>query len=681
MKNNWNKILNELSYRVSSGIPDLSNEQHLIKLWDILKEHNWNLDARVEILKNLDEAVKKRYYQTDKGQSAPKGAKVGVGPDGGTYYWANPDNSPADEKDIPEEEPQDEPQEEPDFNKEDYIYDGKSTNSEGVEEAVSLQTKDEFSDNKLKLKALELGFGTHEDKDGNIIFKAAPGNKTSMFNEIISGEVVSIIQENPDLTDEEIAAILEERYGDLKGFKDGKSKLEISIAAGRNKHKQMNDGVDLLNKEGKIGKDVKVRTFYGHKESISQMVKLVESSDGPFFTTEGVEIPKDELIELIKNSGSGDNPSDTAMIGVDSEGRAVVAFHSDKDDMAAIQANSTTRKQIDNAIEEVNKSDLPEEEKKKVVKELEETKNNIIKSENKLKGIVVEPANDLSKKLSEDPDKFIQNIKDDANLDKFGPDADKAGQAKTSVSSKLKHITGNPSNKKEFLNDKYLPEGVTEETASEAQKVQAFLDWVGDPERVEENKRRIAAGEDPIEPSAEQMKFLQRCSRQNDIPLDKEIGKVKEEIIKTQHDSFDKLNERTLSDGTPLGKHIQYKNFMKQFHLGDEGVHKFPGLFSISAGETRVDRKKLKHCVGDMSKAGFKKTFSVSKPGKGERTTYKKGSDKTIVTGRDIFYYNSDGKPVGKQTQRSKKGPIFGLDSTFQYPPKVVKCFKNGTKP
>jgi len=54
MKNNWNKILNELSYRVSTGIPDLSNEQHLIKLWYILKEHKWSVDARVELLKNLN---------------------------------------------------------------------------------------------------------------------------------------------------------------------------------------------------------------------------------------------------------------------------------------------------------------------------------------------------------------------------------------------------------------------------------------------------------------------------------------------------------------------------------------------------------------------------------------------------------------------------------------------------
>jgi len=55
MKNNWKKILNELSYRVSSGIPDLTNEQHLLKLWDILKEEKWPINARVELLKNLQE--------------------------------------------------------------------------------------------------------------------------------------------------------------------------------------------------------------------------------------------------------------------------------------------------------------------------------------------------------------------------------------------------------------------------------------------------------------------------------------------------------------------------------------------------------------------------------------------------------------------------------------------------
>ena len=90
MKTNFTKILNELSYRVSSGIPDLTNEQHLIKLWDILKEHNWNIDARVELLKNLDEAMCKR------GETS---AKTGCTPESGQASQVDK------EKETGEEEP------------------------------------------------------------------------------------------------------------------------------------------------------------------------------------------------------------------------------------------------------------------------------------------------------------------------------------------------------------------------------------------------------------------------------------------------------------------------------------------------------------------------------------------------------------------------------------------------
>ena len=53
MITDFDKILNELSYRVKGGKPDLTNEQHLIKLFDILKEHDWSVEARVELLSNL----------------------------------------------------------------------------------------------------------------------------------------------------------------------------------------------------------------------------------------------------------------------------------------------------------------------------------------------------------------------------------------------------------------------------------------------------------------------------------------------------------------------------------------------------------------------------------------------------------------------------------------------------
>ena len=47
------KILTELSYRVKDGSPDFENEQHLIKLYDVLKECQWPIDARVELLRTL----------------------------------------------------------------------------------------------------------------------------------------------------------------------------------------------------------------------------------------------------------------------------------------------------------------------------------------------------------------------------------------------------------------------------------------------------------------------------------------------------------------------------------------------------------------------------------------------------------------------------------------------------
>jgi hypothetical protein len=56
MITDFDKILNDLSYKVKDGMPNFENEQHLIKLWDVLKEHKWPVDERVRLLQNLTEA-------------------------------------------------------------------------------------------------------------------------------------------------------------------------------------------------------------------------------------------------------------------------------------------------------------------------------------------------------------------------------------------------------------------------------------------------------------------------------------------------------------------------------------------------------------------------------------------------------------------------------------------------
>ena len=50
---NWDLILNDLSVRLKDGTPDFKNEQHIIKLWDVFKEHKWPVEARVELIKSL----------------------------------------------------------------------------------------------------------------------------------------------------------------------------------------------------------------------------------------------------------------------------------------------------------------------------------------------------------------------------------------------------------------------------------------------------------------------------------------------------------------------------------------------------------------------------------------------------------------------------------------------------
>ena len=53
---NWDLILNDLSVRLKDGTPDFKNEQHIIKLWDVLKEHKWPIEARVQLIQNLNES-------------------------------------------------------------------------------------------------------------------------------------------------------------------------------------------------------------------------------------------------------------------------------------------------------------------------------------------------------------------------------------------------------------------------------------------------------------------------------------------------------------------------------------------------------------------------------------------------------------------------------------------------
>ena len=71
----------------------------------------------------------------------------------------------------------------------------------------------ETGDTDVKNTMLDVGYGGYEKKTGS---KPAPGGPGSAFNEIVSGELVLILEKYPDMTEDELADYSHKRFGNTK---------------------------------------------------------------------------------------------------------------------------------------------------------------------------------------------------------------------------------------------------------------------------------------------------------------------------------------------------------------------------------------------------------------------------------------------------------------------------------
>ena len=467
-----NELLNELSYRV--GIVDLKNKNHQSIISEILSE--WEeYDAKQIIMEFLTETpadtegedkdyshIGKGFY-VKKGDEEKDGAqkykkddtgklkaisdteyekeKAEQGEEGEDAAKDSPQNQQGGDGTSAEEEKEKKDSIKKTFNtpsqkaqrekekevqqklekeKEDKTSDDSSEETNTKNPAFNTESTkpqkgkvsdidDEYSDGDIKQLALEYGTKNKEK------FKPAPGNAGSMMGEILSGEGFFHLDENPDLSDDELAQKLydqiedtklgEENGGNKKPNSKGKyagkkedlwKKCESIARSAKTKHQENQKGIDRLESEGKITKPVKVRNFYGHEKSISQQVKLVESINGPIYTKEGIEVPKEVIVDLIKKSGGGENPSDTSTITIDKDGKALVTFHSDKLSTSDIQANSTPNKESEQAKELIENSNLTDIQKQDLISTISDGQRKLEEKEEQLKSAANEPARQMT---------------------------------------------------------------------------------------------------------------------------------------------------------------------------------------------------------------------------------------------------------------------------------------------
>ena len=169
MNNPLDKLLTEWAYRVHNGMPDPKNPYDLIILSEAMSSLKLPKRFKSGLLKRMRGLKEDDKYSGIHG-NAPKGNRE-----------TNPNPPP----------------------KYKYDYDGGSASK------VSGDPKD--GDNKVKNEMLEHGYNGMEDATGT---KPAPGNPGSAFNEIVSGEGIHLMEQNPNMSEQELAQQMFDQFGD-----------------------------------------------------------------------------------------------------------------------------------------------------------------------------------------------------------------------------------------------------------------------------------------------------------------------------------------------------------------------------------------------------------------------------------------------------------------------------------
>ena len=686
-------ILVEWAYRVHDGMPNPKNAQHIQELRESMEELNLPNKVIYEVIQNLinedgglDDKEKEKAKQMGlvhhgKGAYGKKDGKVThqaidgkLVAKGGEETQKEPsqtektkiDATPFKDKTDDEMETYPKPT---DIYKDSEIGQLKQT-----------------GDYEIKQSGLKYGYKEIKDKDGNTIFKPAPGNAGSMLNEIISGEVANILQENPNLSEEELMDTMMNQFGETELLKQNKgnkpaggmkkseipegknpglhSKLLIAIRAGKRKHKKATKSASKNNFENS-----QINNYYGHKESFKSMINDLDGKEviGP----NGKPVPMEEAIELINSGGGGDNPSDTATLVFDSDSNKVIMlFHSDKDSTDAIIAQSSLRaeakaneKVIDNLVENGKITEEESEQIKGSQIELIEEREKI---ESELKKVGAQPANFFLGKVP--MSEALKSAKSDE-----GPD----GTDKDKTSTKLKpslYSRGKP--------HPSLKPYLTSENPTEEELMESFFKFMSDENREEE----------PTEKQITLMDRLNRRYASKGAPdIDTKIEEIRDRTIQIESD-YIKNNDSIKMDvdgkEVGLGTFLESNTIFKQFHLeamdeqSETGVHKYPGMFETNHAGLAVDGEVLRKCMpGIKNKNDFIKNFEV---GEAQEQKGVSGTQKGRTTGSKKLVYavTSEGEriPIGVKVARSKTGKLGKLQTVYQWSPEMKKCFSKDGK-
>jgi len=532
-------------------------------------------------------------------------------------------------------------------------------------------------DTDVKNNMFKYGFSGYQKGTGK---RPAPGSPGSAFNEIVSGEGIHILNENPNMTEEELARKMYDQYKETALGKEQSrssgvgsipsdvendklySKCVISARSAKTKYDTTQNRVSELQSKGNFGSIDKIDTYYGAAESIDAQVLAINGANKVILPN-GTEVGKEDAVAFVKAGGGGMNPSDTATFAKDKSGNLLIQFHSDKTSTADIQDNSTLAQEGENYKSSIDKLDGLSDEQKTKAKALVDEYSDKMSS---IEGSYNSQTAKIAGRLSELPV--------EAQVDIIEKDT---GTLKKNIEVAIFGKDGKP--KKQFQN--YLSDGATSDSLSTEDKYNAIRRLVADGNgKSNEIKVITKVG----------LALQSKDSSVEGIDVKKLISDEREQVVNLQRERIQQLNSQGSTDvdgvAVPLGRLMEAEETIRGFHLtlmdyppkdykeGDPSSMVGSSL-DVNMGGAQVNGEKLRGCMGVGSSTEFKQKFRLNEVD--EIVKDKEGN----VTGKTVFVYAIDSKgkqlEIGKKSYRSKAGATGKTNNTFTYSSEIQKCFKS----
>jgi len=675
---NFDEILEELSYKV--GIVDLTIESHKQELVKLLRERK--IDSAQQLADRASVV-----FEYIKEETKPDKALAARSKESGKLIYFGSKEAKADaiksgtHTDPSQPAQKSEPNKGQKLSGSDYQSsaekDTEPTQSEPKQPSTEKSKSDLETSNRESLDSFV--------KNGFAKSSGAPGSPGSMLNEIVSiTSATDVLNSNEDFNYD---TQLESNITKLKNTELGKENDSDNPASGVKKSeadaiaKKYGISTGLASKAIIATRAAESKTNHV-KQAIIERNGIENATSMPFFgdakglkaqedavkSTKGrvllgnTEISKEEAIQIIKNGGGGENPSDTAIFVVNKDtGDLHMTFYSDKDNVNAIVAQSTIaaetefkKKQIDDF---VSKGVITSEQGEAVKSVMDSSIKEYQKLESDLDKVVNEPIIHLQ---SVDPNSLVEltkTLSTGAFPDKYWNGDGKSTKGVAELMSKSKkHMA-------------YLPDGHAT-PPTDVEMMQGFIKYASDTNNtLTKTEQRV----------------ISDLSNKTDGPkLGAKLGEIRKRTVETDLNLIKKLDEQTVNINgrqVGIGTLLEAESVGEKLHLnimfGGSGVYQDPDAFYQESGGVAVNRATMQKCLPFDDKNDMISHFEVGE----ERETTKRG-ETTITGGSKIVYAiskNGQRYPIGEKIQRSKSGILGKLQTVYKYHPDVQACFaKNG---